>query len=517
MKSSLLTLMMGAGLACGACGDTKPVPTSPEHSFSGGEGISAERCDPPVCGDGHATACSGDTDEACDGDDLRGLGCTEYGFAGGALACSSQCTVDTSRCQPCGDDARIEQCAAIETSPGHSYGLGLAWRDGLLLVAMAIGPQNALSEADPHPLRLLAFDAELKAIGEPRELGVRQAWIVGLVAVSDGFLLAYLDGWPGRGAPLRTQHLDENGVPDAAPVDHAGVGSGYLVARPDGGPLFVANPTPEHLVGFTDGGLPPANPPRAGQAVLAILLDEQGREVWVTRTDAEWSEEHTAGAYTGDGFLLPLDGHPRPPAILSIDLDGNLAPSAWEIPSAGQDGVASSPQLAWDGSSASVVWSDTTADITVCPEPKPVPNAARDAAAEGILCERVPSELRWARLDHSAGLLEGPSTMPGITRATARFIASDHGHVLVTGQPTVTTGVTSGLVVRRYDQSLTPSGDPVTLVREPENAPVDTDTTLHDVRRFEVAFGPEHSVFVAWTRVSERIPHGLLGIAKVGR
>ena len=49
------------------------------------------------CGDGVA-----EDAEDCDGDDLRGLDCTEFGLLGDALACTDACELDASRCEdPC--------------------------------------------------------------------------------------------------------------------------------------------------------------------------------------------------------------------------------------------------------------------------------------------------------------------------------------------------------------------------------------------------------------------------------
>ncbi|MDC0675954.1 hypothetical protein [Nannocystis radixulma] len=50
---------------------------------------------PGICGDGVA-----DRDEACDQSDMAGKTCEELGFAGGALGCKSDCTFDTSQCEP---------------------------------------------------------------------------------------------------------------------------------------------------------------------------------------------------------------------------------------------------------------------------------------------------------------------------------------------------------------------------------------------------------------------------------
>jgi hypothetical protein len=60
---------------------------------------------PIVCGDGVASG-----DEQCDGEDLRGAGCS----AGvGVPTCKSDCTLDQSKCPPvCGDDivSGVEEC-----------------------------------------------------------------------------------------------------------------------------------------------------------------------------------------------------------------------------------------------------------------------------------------------------------------------------------------------------------------------------------------------------------------------
>jgi len=68
----------------------------------------------PFCGDGAINQLG----EACDGADLPTLSCADVGQGTGTLACSPQCTVDTSGCsQPptCGDDLRNQ---VFETCDG---------------------------------------------------------------------------------------------------------------------------------------------------------------------------------------------------------------------------------------------------------------------------------------------------------------------------------------------------------------------------------------------------------------
>ena len=55
----------------------------------------------PVCGDGVVQS-----PEECDGQDLNGTTCVDFGFAGGVLTCDPTCRLDTSGCVTpprCGD------------------------------------------------------------------------------------------------------------------------------------------------------------------------------------------------------------------------------------------------------------------------------------------------------------------------------------------------------------------------------------------------------------------------------
>ena len=463
-------------------------------------------CDMPVCGDGQVTGCAA-AREACDGEDLRGLGCGDFGFARGTLGCSQECALDTSKCQPCEDDARITGCTSVDTLPGYAYGLGLAWRDGVLLIATAIGGEDAIVEGASHPVRLLSLDGDLHELRAPHELEPKEAWIGGLVAVSDGFLLSYVDGYPGRGAPLYSQHLDAQGEPDGAPVLHAGLGLGVLVARPDGGPLLVANPAPSNVIELPDGGMSPPNPPRAGDAVSAVLLDEQGAEVWSAATGGVVIT--SSGAYTGDGFVFATQSiSPFAFAVQHVALDGTVTPDAWSIPPVGSESISIYDlQVAWDGTNAWLAWSDGSADRQTCSEIKPVSDGGGFTGGE---CDVTPSELRWAKLDHNGAPVDGPGSVSGVVRSPSSWIASGEDRVLVSGfSPTSTVGEASGLRVQHIDETMQPTGQPVPL----------TSDSL--VQRFGAVFGPDGSVFVAFTHytTSDRtfgvVENGLLGVAKV--
>ncbi len=91
----------------------------------------------PECGNG--TAESG---EECDGSDLRGRACADFGFAGGGtLSCDGDCNYDTTSCQgggSCGDgvcDAGEEECDGADLC-GQTCG-SLGYDGGLLSCSAA--------------------------------------------------------------------------------------------------------------------------------------------------------------------------------------------------------------------------------------------------------------------------------------------------------------------------------------------------------------------------------------------
>lgn len=63
----------------------------------------------PGCGDPDVPATCGDgalqTDEPCEGFDVREVTCEELGYQRGRLACTDTCQLDTSGCSTCGDGA----------------------------------------------------------------------------------------------------------------------------------------------------------------------------------------------------------------------------------------------------------------------------------------------------------------------------------------------------------------------------------------------------------------------------
>ena len=122
-------------------GDGDPAETSGDSNSSQGDGDG----DPSGDGDGDPTTTGGNEvcgdgvragEEECDGNDLGGLTCLDYGFQDGTLVCTENCTLFTDTCSTCGDG----QLAATESCDGNNFG-GLTCTDlGYDSGVLACGP-----------------------------------------------------------------------------------------------------------------------------------------------------------------------------------------------------------------------------------------------------------------------------------------------------------------------------------------------------------------------------------------
>jgi hypothetical protein len=105
----------------GGATDSTATTTSPSPSTSGDSG--ASEGGPADCGNGVV-----DGTEDCDGEDLGGNTCVDYGFSEGVLACAPDCVAVTQACSTCGDGvvALAEACdgAALGGSTCESLGFG---------------------------------------------------------------------------------------------------------------------------------------------------------------------------------------------------------------------------------------------------------------------------------------------------------------------------------------------------------------------------------------------------------
>lgn len=79
---------------------TTAPPTTGEPGTTGGPGTSATT-EAFVCGNG-----LGEPGEACDGMDLKGATCQDYGFDDGVLGCDVDCTLFDGGCYHCGDGVK---------------------------------------------------------------------------------------------------------------------------------------------------------------------------------------------------------------------------------------------------------------------------------------------------------------------------------------------------------------------------------------------------------------------------
>lgn len=114
--------------------------------------------------------------DACDGKDFGGSTCEKLGFAGGALSCTQECTVDTSAC---------------EWLPLHAKSAPLPPRE--VLVAMTANDDELLVITQPmqqtSPITARRYDRDLHVVAETTIAGSFD----GLGALPHGFLVAVRD------------------------------------------------------------------------------------------------------------------------------------------------------------------------------------------------------------------------------------------------------------------------------------------------------------------------------------
>ncbi len=91
------------------------------ETFDNGQADGSCPADTSACGNGIA-----DPGEECDKTDVHDLTCNALGFAGGTLACTQACNLDTSGCTHCGDGVvgQDEQCDTTELAGATCASLG---------------------------------------------------------------------------------------------------------------------------------------------------------------------------------------------------------------------------------------------------------------------------------------------------------------------------------------------------------------------------------------------------------
>ncbi|MCA9681706.1 MAG: hypothetical protein KC457_05890 [Myxococcales bacterium] len=144
-----LNWLCGCALILGACagGEDDGRNNSIFTSTSGGTGTTVgDETDDEASTDNGSTGTTGTTDggttsttdggnavcgngvkeagEECDGNDVGGLSCLDFGHDNGSLICADDCTLFTMACSTCGDG----QLAATEACDGSNFG-GLTCTD----------------------------------------------------------------------------------------------------------------------------------------------------------------------------------------------------------------------------------------------------------------------------------------------------------------------------------------------------------------------------------------------------
>jgi hypothetical protein len=135
VRSTCGDSVLDVGEACD--GSDLGAHTCGAEGFAGGEiscntncTLNTSACTLPFCGDGVAQAALL-TYEECDGDDLRGLTCADFGLTGTDLGCYADCRFDLSACaapETCGNDLRqgFEQCDGADLGGQSCSSLGYA-------------------------------------------------------------------------------------------------------------------------------------------------------------------------------------------------------------------------------------------------------------------------------------------------------------------------------------------------------------------------------------------------------
>jgi hypothetical protein len=161
---SCVVLFAFAGCAEGEADPTNPVFSGGGNSSSGdgdgdpsgdgdGDPTTSGDGDGDPSGDGDPTTGDGDGDpttgdascgndtkeggEECDGNDLGGLTCLDFGFQDGTLVCANDCTLFTNACSTCGDG----QLSPTESCDGTNFG-------GLTCVDLGYGGGSLSCAAD---------------------------------------------------------------------------------------------------------------------------------------------------------------------------------------------------------------------------------------------------------------------------------------------------------------------------------------------------------------------------------
>ncbi|NVB42394.1 hypothetical protein G6O69_31515 [Pseudenhygromyxa sp. WMMC2535] len=113
------TATTGPGTSAGDTEEDDEEGEDDGSSDSADTSESSTTADDPLCGNGVK-----ESGEECDGNDLGGLSCIDFGHDNGTLLCANDCTLFSNACSTCGDG----QLAATEACDGNNFG-GLTCTD----------------------------------------------------------------------------------------------------------------------------------------------------------------------------------------------------------------------------------------------------------------------------------------------------------------------------------------------------------------------------------------------------
>jgi hypothetical protein len=263
--------------------------------------------------------------EICDGSALGASTCAGLGYAGGTLRCGAWCGFDTRGCDACEHGPAIAACVSAVPEVATPTELALASTDAEIAIAWLDGD----SQTTRTGLRFARFRPDLSRLSLSDCFGPAAPTQVALAATPAGWLVATTaaDG-------LHVLPLSPTGAPSGPERFIAAAKDPMLVGRPAGGPLLYRT--------------------LAGQT-FASLARADGSDETTAVTVFPYAIDTSAGAFTGDGFLLAS----RLALIWTtrIGTDGKIANQTTIQSTLKPNGYA--PGLAWTGASAAIsYWAD---------------------------------------------------------------------------------------------------------------------------------------------------------------
>ena len=253
--------VMVVGAAAGGCLRTGAVEcadgrTCPENTRCG-----ETTCIPMTCGDGVLAA-----SEPCDGDQLRGVDCTSFGYyAPDGLACSEACTLSTDGCTGgvCGDGITNGPEACDLASPTSQRCGDFNFDLGRVGCAATCTADLGGCERIDWTVMTSGTAANLSAVWGASPSDV--------FAVGDGGTILHWDGaeWSPSASPTTA---DLNGVSGTGPSNAFAVGAGGTILHWDGA-AWTSMTSPTTLELFAVSAVSPSRAFAVGASGTVVSYD----------------------------------------------------------------------------------------------------------------------------------------------------------------------------------------------------------------------------------------------------